>query len=307
MRWFEVIKRHDALGISTEGISIMTKLTRYRQEKWQSNIETGKQLFSKRLENFTEQLADFAKEQQLQFSPNAIQRLKRISLVLGDPISMRQREVVGGYRFGTGEVLIGIDQVDHVEAWQQTIQHELFHAASGHLLLRDKNMQLEATDFFLPEQTSSTSQLSNNDTGLAKLLEAAMQNAAGLSIDDDSFNVNEPEMDFNFAQEPIEVTRYGRNGLHFTVGRDRFEWLSEAATEELTVLYQHYCKKADSGDYYGKERQLFSLLLTSGNITLEPSVIFNAYLEDYIPKSEPRLPHWQAFMQQLAISYGGGF
>lgn len=288
----------------------MAKLARYRQEKWQPNVEAGKRMFTECHENFIVSLPDFAQQQQLQFSPNAARRLERASLVLGDPISMRLREAAGGYKFGTGEVLMGIDAVHHSESFQQTVRHEFFHAASGHLLLRNRDMQVETVDLLQFEQTSTTQQLSRNDAATMRLYEAMFQEAAGLSMDDDEdfSNVGGGEMDFNFEQGPVDVTKYERDGLHFMIGRERFEWLSEATTEKLTESYQQYLNEPFLGGYYDKEKQLFDLLLTSGNSVIDRQIVFNAYLEDYMPsETSPRLPQWQKFMKQIVSSYGSGF
>jgi len=100
-----------------------------------------------------------------------------------------------------------------------------------------------------------------------------------------------------------------RIGLRFlypgsSPARIGLHWLNEARTESLAAQIAEVGATA-----YPSERQLFSLLLTSGSQPLDQKLFDEAYIEDYDPSLAPadRVPKWKAMYAAVNQAYAPGF
>lgn len=100
----------------------------------------------------------------------------------------------------------------------------------------------------------------------------------------------------------FHITPYRKTGFMPFKCVDRFRWLNEAVTEDIT---QEMMPRAGYSTYH-QERELLRLLQTSGEFYISSDVIRRAYFENF-DTDQPaggRIPHWKRLQKQLKAAYG---
>jgi hypothetical protein len=99
----------------------------------------------------------------------------------------------------------------------------------------------------------------------------------------------------------FRITPYTKSGIVSHRGKNRFRWLDEAVTEDIT---QEMMANAGYSTYH-QERELMRLLQTSGKFTIDSDVIRKAYFEnlDAAMPAGGRLPYWKALQKRLKEAY----
>ena len=97
-------------------------------------------------------------------------------------------------------------------------------------------------------------------------------------------------------------------GLAFHAGEnERFGWLAEAVTEDLT----NKILKREKDEIYAEEQELFSLLQNSGATQIPIELFYAANFENYDPtagdRKESAIPKWHQLRRVISESYSPTF
>jgi len=85
--------------------------------------------------------------------------------------------------------------------------------------------------------------------------------------------------------------------------RSVLHWLNEAVTEDLSSELL----KNNNPHVYAQERELFSLLQTSGKKEISKDTFRRAYFEDFNPNKRKHIPYWKEMWRLVQKSYDNTF
>ncbi len=212
----------------------------------------------------------------------ALTRIDTLAVHVVDSLVARLESMGGYYSHHDNQVSVDASLVSErrKQPLREVLVHEFFHAISGRLVYK--------------ENTKTTIFVDTEDG------EVEEQKTGSVETHYTSGRVG-----LSFRVPNFEAYLFDGNKER---GKDRFEWMNEAVTEQLALEFvSHIGGGTPSGGYH-KEREALKLLCEKSNPKISFQLFVEAYFENYEPiENGETIPKWRALREAINKSEGSKF